>query len=204
MRAFVFVGILIAVIALTGILTGSFSEGPEGIGVLIAAWLTLFIYSFLYGDNPVYKFAEHLYVGIAAGYGAAVVFWEMWLPNWFEPLFTPAEGASPDYWLVIPGLLGILFFCRFVPNAGFMIRWPLAFLVGGYAGSKLTGYAQSDLVIQAGKTMFDLGQYANTWALLGALLIAVGVLTTLIYFFFSTPHTGRHRSLSARRSASGS
>ena len=34
----------------------------------IGAILTLSIYSFLYKDNPFYKFAEHLVVGVSAGY----------------------------------------------------------------------------------------------------------------------------------------
>ena len=43
-----------------------------GVGTIIGTWLagflTLAILSFLYRDNPFYKFAEHLYVGISAGY----------------------------------------------------------------------------------------------------------------------------------------
>lgn len=40
----------------------------ENIGIWIAALLTLGIYSFLFKDNPVYKFVEHLFVGVSAGY----------------------------------------------------------------------------------------------------------------------------------------
>jgi len=42
------------------------------IGVWIAAGLTLCVYSFLYKDNPFYKFAEHLYVGVSVGYTIAI------------------------------------------------------------------------------------------------------------------------------------
>jgi hypothetical protein len=190
MKPFVIIGILLAVVLGTGLLTNSL-EDATGVRTLIAAWLTLFIFSFLYGDNPAYKFAEHLYVGIAAGYGAAILFWDTWLPNWYEPLFAPKDGVH-DYWLIIPGALGILFFCRFFPKADFMIRWPLAFLVGGYAGAKLTGHAHSDLVIQAGKTMMDVGAAGKMgfWPLLSTIVIVVGVISTLVYFFFSKPHTG--------------
>ncbi|MBT5714752.1 hypothetical protein HOI71_27140, partial [Candidatus Poribacteria bacterium] len=40
----------------------------QEIGIWIAAALTLCLYSFLYRDNPFYKFAEHLFVGVAQGY----------------------------------------------------------------------------------------------------------------------------------------
>jgi len=36
------------------------------IGTWVAAFLTLSIFSFLYKDNPFYKFAEHLMVGVSA------------------------------------------------------------------------------------------------------------------------------------------
>ncbi len=191
-RGFILIGGVLAAILITGFFTKSFSaeDDTPTIATLLGAWMTLFIYSFLYGDNPVYKFAEHLYVGAAAGYGAAVVFWDAWLPKFWDPLFAPEAGVSPDYWLIIPGVLGILFFCRFLPNAEFMIRWPLAFLVGGYAGAKLTGFAQSDLVIQAGETMTSLSNVASAGELITSILILVGVITTLTYFFFSKPHTG--------------
>ena len=38
------------------------------IGIWIAAFLTLCIYSFLYRDNPFYRFAEYLFVGVSLGY----------------------------------------------------------------------------------------------------------------------------------------
>ena len=44
----------------------------ETLGIWIAAALTFCIFSFLYKDNPFYKFAEHLFVGLAAGYGLVI------------------------------------------------------------------------------------------------------------------------------------
>ena len=48
---------------------------PEIIGAWIVVLLTLCIGSFLYDDNPFYKAAEHLYVGISAGYTLVIAFW---------------------------------------------------------------------------------------------------------------------------------
>ena len=38
------------------------------LGAWMATGLTLFIFSFLYKDNPLFKLAEHLYVGVSVGY----------------------------------------------------------------------------------------------------------------------------------------
>ena len=58
---------------------------------LLGAWLfvffTLSIFSFLYKDNPFYKAAEHLFVGISAGYIAVLSFWQQVQPNLFGRLW---------------------------------------------------------------------------------------------------------------------
>ena len=38
------------------------------LGIWVSALLTLAIYSFLYKDNPFYKLAEHIFVGVSTGY----------------------------------------------------------------------------------------------------------------------------------------
>ena len=74
--------------------TGSF-ESLKTFGIFVAAWLTFFIYSFLYKDNPFYKFAEHLFVGVGAAYGVVVTFWQMIVPNLIHKLFMPAVKNLP-------------------------------------------------------------------------------------------------------------
>ena len=54
-----------------------FQLTPHLIGIWVAAFLTFAIYSFLYADNPVYKLAEHLFVGVSAGYSIVIGFWDV-------------------------------------------------------------------------------------------------------------------------------
>ena len=56
------------------------------LGIWLAALLTLFVFSFLYKDNPLYKFAEHLFVGVSAGYYIVLNFWTVVIPNLWDPL----------------------------------------------------------------------------------------------------------------------
>ena len=53
----------------------------ELLGSWIAVFLTLAIFSFLYKDNPFYKFAEHAFIGVSAGYGLSIGFWTIIQPN---------------------------------------------------------------------------------------------------------------------------
>jgi len=40
----------------------------EGLGIWVAALLTLVMFSFVYRDNPAYKIGEHLFLGVSLGY----------------------------------------------------------------------------------------------------------------------------------------
>jgi len=44
------------------------------IGVWLSVLMTLCILSYLYGDNPFYKAAEHIFVGVSAGYIFSITF----------------------------------------------------------------------------------------------------------------------------------
>ena len=47
------------------------SDGAHLVGTWVAALLTLAVLSYIVGYNSVFRLAEHLFVGIAAGYAAA-------------------------------------------------------------------------------------------------------------------------------------
>ena len=158
-------------------------------GVWIAALLTLFIFSFLYKDNPLYKFAEHLFVGVSAGYIVVQQFWQVLFPNLIEPMFFRA--ATPDSWKFWFGaVLCILLFTRFFAKASWLSRFAIAVIIGVYAGAKTTGFAQAEVVAQVQATMLDLWDPANIAASINNIVLVVGVVCTLVFFFFSTEHKG--------------
>jgi len=173
-------------------------------GVWIAALLTLFIFSFLYRDNPFYKFAEHLFVGVSAGYYIVLNFWTVIVPNLMDPLSRSVLGLGVngdrtgmfaaelgDYrgWLVIPGFLGLMLFTRLFGKIGWLSRWSLALIIGVYAGIKTTGFAQGDFVAQVQASLIPLwtGDFFSSF---NAIVLTVGLLTSLLFFFYSREHTG--------------
>jgi hypothetical protein len=175
----------------------------EHIGLWVAALLTLAIFSFLYKDNPVYKLAEHIFVGVGAGWTVAYTYWESFIPLFWVPMKDLLHGhAAPDerMWsilLVVPFFLGLLFFTRFTEKWAWLSRWSIAFLVGAYTGVNLTGIFQANLILQAKATFVNLNPEhfpagVNGWerVLLYNFPILIGVLACLTYFFFSKPHQG--------------
>lgn len=175
------------------------------VGVWIAALLTLCIFSFLYRDNPFYKFAESVVVGVTAAYWMVVGFWSTVMPNLIGKLF-PAfvqswamPGLSPvreDFWFMyfIPFVLGVLLLWRLMPVGSWVGRWPLAFVIGTFAGLRLLGFLHADFLSQIRNTLVPLvvmedGSFDWKMSFWNTLTVC-GVLSGVVYFFFSVEHKG--------------
>jgi hypothetical protein len=152
--------------------------------IWIAAFLTIMIFSFLYKDNPFYKFAEHLFVGVANGYYIALYWHNTLKPNLFDPL------SAGNFIYFVPLLLGLMYFTRFIPRIGWLVRIPIGFMIGWGAGISIPAYFQADLLKQLQGTIVTPHSFLNPLEGVWAVIILIGVVCTLIYFYFSKEHTG--------------
>ena len=166
------------------------------IGVWIAAFLTLCIYSFLYRDNPFYRFAEHLFVGISVGYGIVLSIHQGLIPFAWAPFWQAITQWPPGWGLtkLIPIAIGLLFFARLIPSYAWLIRYPIAILIGIGSGLAIPNVMQADIFRQIHGTLTPFSQiHAGTLSgpeIFGAILMLIGVISTLTYFFFSVEHRG--------------
>ena len=160
------------------------------LGVWIAAALTLCIYSFLYKDNPLFRFAEHLFVGVSAGYLLAVTYHQNFLPYIYYPLRSAAAGKYREFIVLIPVFLGIMMFSQFIPRYGWAVRWPFAFLMGYSAGVEIPVKMQAEIFQQIRGTAEPFGSTDSIWIIINSSLIVLGVISTLVYFYFSREHKG--------------
>ncbi|MEO0079186.1 MAG: hypothetical protein ABIK44_00715 [candidate division WOR-3 bacterium] len=155
------------------------------IGTWVAATLTIAILSFLYRDNPLYKVAEHLYVGISAGF-AVIYTWSFDVyPMLVEAFRTNlAQRNYVEAWiLLLPALLGIAMLCRSIPKIAWISRWPLAFTIGIGSGLGLIAAVQGYLLPQLSDTLRPLVTVNNA-------IMFIGVISSLVYFYFSKEHKG--------------
>ena len=206
----------------------------ELLGAWLVVLLTLCIFSYLYDDNPFYKAAEHLFVGVSAGYWASLFFWTQIQPNLFGRLW-PSRIVEDDgsiflsIWYaiyeifnfittgfgvldrnvfpeggigeremqlsyVIPFILGIFMLLRLVPKFGYLARWAIAYIVGMTAGLRFYSFLNSNVRMQIQASAVD---FTSDWiGIINALILFIGTLTGLIYFFFSTEHKGTIGKLS--------
>jgi hypothetical protein len=159
----------------------------EVIGIWLGALLTLSLYSFLYRDNPFYKFAEHLFVGMSAGYWVIYNIFNVLIPNWWERML-PGEGGFSWVW-IIPGLFAVFMLLRMVPKLAGLSRLSLAMIVGTGAGMNLVGYLQSNALAQVEGTIIPLSG-SHPMEVISSTVLVAGVVCGLVYFFFSKAHTG--------------
>ncbi len=175
----------------------------RGFWTWVAAFLTLGILSFLYDDNPFYKFTEHLFIGVSAAYWMCLAFWSTIVPNLLGKLWpalvasiNPGVGGEKRNLLyLVPLVFGVLLLTRLTSKFGWLSRWSLAFIVGTTAGLNFVGYLQSDFVGQIEGSIgslvaIDPAKGVQWGATFSAIVLFVGVLTCLVYFFFSTEHKG--------------
>jgi hypothetical protein len=159
----------------------------------IAAILTIGIFSFLWKDNPFYKFCEHLFVGVSVGYTIALTWYNSVYPDLFDPLFmAPLSKVSlgNKLLLIIPLILGLCYFCRFIPRVSWLIRFPMAFVLGWGMGAAIPAMFQTYILKQMQGTFLTPGIFASWDVLLWAIISFVGVVCSVLYFFFSKEHKG--------------
>ncbi len=186
-----------------------------------SALLSLGIYSFLYRDNVLYKYIEHLFLGVSAGFWFTRTFWDVlynkvWVT--FRDYFTTkyvssilpighleislpiVKGSHPIVLLsritffdlmvtVIATLFGLLILTRLVPKIAWISRIPLAFIVGLTASITIYTSIQSDILPQIGHTLLPLIE-PNIGSMISSVILIIGVLTGLLYFYFSVEQKG--------------
>ena len=185
----------------------------DGIGIFLAAGLTLVMYSFLYRDNPLFKIAENLYVGVALGYGAMLT-WKLSLKREIvRPLFIdpPHSGAFLTELgrRIVPIILGMLLLTRLSRKYGWLSRYSYTIMVGWGAGIGIPAVAHSYILQQFRAAVDPLTAvggaseaglwpwFAGTaWPVFGCLVILAGTVSVLFYFFFSVEHKGAGQSVS--------
>jgi hypothetical protein len=167
------------------------------LGAWVATGLTLFIFSFLYKDNPLFKLAEHLYVGVSVGYTIVKAYDTVIVHLIVKPIFEQGE-----FMLLIPVAIGLLMLTRYVPKAAWMSRYAFAFIVGVGSGLAIPRTISSFILKQVEDTVRPLlslaGGNGATFSMnlldpsssINVIVILIGVISVLFYFFFSIEHSG--------------
>jgi len=162
---------------------------------IISCLLTIMVLSYLVGDNPLFRIAVYIFVGVAAGYVASVALYQVLIPKVLMPLITaPMQNF---FALVLPLLLGLLLLAKMFPRIGWLGGASMAFMVGVGAAVAIAGALIGTLVPQFIAAIEPFG-VQNAGGIGSALerfsegtVMLVGTVTTLAYFHFGVKASGK-------------
>jgi hypothetical protein len=152
----------------------------DTLGLLIGFVLTLLIYSYLIDDNPVYRMAVHVLVGVSAAYAAVYVLRQVILPV-FDQLRQNPLSLDSLLWLV-PILLALLLILQRLPGFAWLGDNAMALLVGVGAAVALVGAISGTLLPQI---MAFSGQGNALQTPMEGIIVAVLTVCTLLTFHFT-------------------
>lgn len=162
---------------------------------IISLIFTLLIFSYLLGDNPLFKIAVHLFIGVSSGFIASIVIWQLIVPQIVNPILF---GSLAEKILAAIPLLGGLFILLRISS-----RLPLAFMTGTGAAVAVAGAVTGTLLPQVSAVIhaFDLSLAAASnisalEALGNGAVVLIGTALSLAYFHFGAhprPDGSMHR-----------
>jgi hypothetical protein len=149
---------------------------------IIGFILTLLIFSYLIGDNPLFRSAIYIFIGVSAGYAAVVVWHDVLMPKLFQPLVSADQ--SQLLFLVVPLILSVSLLAKLSPRISWLGSFTMALLVGVGAATALSGAVIGTMIPQSRAAM-DVFVRPTFGQLIEAAVMLAGTVLTLVYFQFS-------------------
>jgi hypothetical protein len=163
----------------------------ELIGGLIGFLLTLMILSYLIGDNPFFRVAVYIFIGVSAGYAAAVALRQVLGARVFTPLLY--GGFSERVIALIGLIMGVLLLMKISPRTARLGNPIVAYMVGVAAAVSIGGAILGTLIpqTQASITAMDVTRAGDNFLeqFVYGIFMLIGTVTTLVYFHFGAKAT---------------
>ena len=155
--------------------------------------ITVLILSYLFGDNPLFRATVYVFVGVSAGYVAAIAWNQVILPQIILPIWsgTAFSNAWQTIMVAVPLVGGILLLAKAFPRLSGLGQLPMAYLVGVGAAVTIGGAVLGTLLPQVSATIGGFNvktaiarNVDPAIMILNGILILIGVVGTLAYFHF--------------------
>jgi len=165
----------------------------ELLSAAVSFIVTILILSYLFGDNPLFRATIYVFIGVSAGYVAAVAWRQVILPQLLQPILSGRvfSNALQAALLFVPLVGSGLLLAKGSPRLSGLGLLPMAFLVGVGAAVAIGGAVMGTLLPQLNATFggFDVGTAVARninpfFMILNGAMILIGVIGTLAYFHF--------------------
>ncbi len=162
----------------------------EIVQVLIPLILTIMVYTYLVGDNPVFRVAEHILVGVSLGWATVQIFYNILLPalNVVSDNLGNKNGKSSlteALTYLIPLILGLVLLLRPVRAFKPLSNLVMALVIGTVSALSLAGALSGTLLPQIGAAISPLNADNDPFGWFGRIVLLIGTLASLWYFQFT-------------------
>jgi len=206
----------LAVLMLAGVLINARTTGDGSTSPLFAQWklllgvlVTVGIFSILYKENPVFRFLEHIFIGLAAGYTLVIYWVQVIVPRWLQPMLPhPGVAAAQatehgQWWLFFALPIGLLFYSVYFPKLAWLNRLIISVFLGYAAGLALQAFVggiapQIVRSFKAPITTYNPNpagaldanniQLGSVYLHPYSLIFLIVLFCTMAYFFFTVEH----------------
>ncbi len=174
--------------------------------IWLGTFCTLGLFSILYRENKLYRFFEHLFLGISMGYLMGNVWTDTLRPKWWIPLWDKGE-----WWQAGVLIFGLFYYLIFFKKVSWIARLSIGFILGASSGLAFQGFV-NDYWPQIPTSFKPLWPhqaiYDKTGLLVSKALSVPDAINNLIfmtilvcvmsYFFFSIEQNNRVLKRSAQ------
>lgn len=144
--------------------------------------LSIMIFSYLIGDNILFRFAVHLFIGVSAGVAAVMMLYQVIYPRLILPFLT---GTSNQMILTaVPLVLSVLLLFKVSPRSARVGSFSAAYLLGIGAAVTIGGTILGTIFPQSMAAITPFGKEYTGSEKLEGLLILAATVTSLLYFYF--------------------
>jgi hypothetical protein len=166
-------------------------------GIALGFVLTLMIYSYLLGDNPLYRLAVHLLVGVGMGYATVVIIHTVFIPQLITPFQQILSGVTlgaGERIQPVVALLGVFLLLKLSPRTAPLGNLTMGFVMGVGAAVAVAGAVLGTLLPQISATALSLLPDSkplvfpdgdNLTNMVAAWVLITGTITSFLYFHFS-------------------
>ncbi len=183
-------------------LAGYLAAHKVAVSIWLGAVFTFGIYSVLYKENPYYRLAEHVFIGLATGLGVYLTWSNALKPKWWDMMV-----GKGQWWWALALLGGAMFYFIYSKRHGWISRLIMGSMMGLGAGAEFQNFANlyfpmirgsfkpvvpTAVRVAEGSPGLGLSLAASN------LVFVIILITVMAYFFFSVDH----RSKSMRNTAS--
>jgi hypothetical protein len=144
--------------------------------------LSIMIFSYLIGDNILFRFAVHLFIGVSAGVAAVMILYQVIYPRLILPFI---NGTINQVILtLIPLVLAILLLFKVSPRSAKVGAFPAAYLLGVGAAVTVGGTILGTIFPQSLAAITPFGREYAVSEKLEGFLILIATVSSLLYFYF--------------------